>query len=303
MVSKLEFVRDLKFEYGEANQVTPLVRRVIAHNPSAFTFYGTGTYIIGRGNVAVIDPGPLIESHVDALLAAVADEKVTHILITHTHNDHSPAAAPFKVKTGAPTYGYGPHMPGKYWEEAGFPFSLGGDRDFSPDHVISDGDTIEGDGWTLDVFHTPGHTSNHLCFGLKEENALFSGDHVMGWSTTVVAPPDGDMLDYIKSCKRLLLRHEDIFWPTHGPQITSPSQYLEALIGHRMHRENEISRALSTGLACIPDIVAKLYDQVPRHLHGAAAQTVLSHLIHMIQTGRVVCEDNPTTKTVFALAG
>ncbi len=302
MVPRLEFVRDLKFEYGEASQVTPLVRRVIAPNPSAFTFHGTGTYIIGRGNVAVIDPGPLIDAHVDALLAAVADEKVTHILITHTHNDHSPAAAPFKAATGAPTYGYGPHMPGKYWEKAGFAPALGGDRDFFPDHVINDGDMIEGDGWTLDVIHTPGHTANHLCFGMKEENALFSGDHVMGWSTTVVSPPDGDMLDYISSCNRLLLRHEEIFWPTHGPPITSPSPYLEALIGHRMHRENEIGGALSAGLARIPDIVAKLYDHVPRHLHGAASQTVLSHLVHMIQTGRVVCEGNPMAETVFTLA-
>ena len=300
MAPGIPFVRDIEFEYGSVDEVTRMVRRVIARNPTPFTFHGTGTYIIGRGKVAVIDPGPLDDEHVDALLAAVAGEIVTHILITHTHNDHSPAAAPFKAATGAPTYGFGPHMPGRSWKKVDLSLSGGGDMKFLPDHVIGDGDFVFGNGWTFEAVHTPGHTANHLCFVLKEENALFSGDHIMGWSTTVVSPPDGDMLDYMRSCERLLLREEEVFWPTHGPPITAPERHVEALIAHRIQREHDIGEVLNEGLSRISDIVAKLYESVPIHLHGAAARTVLSHLVHMIETGRAVCEGPPTEEAEYA---
>ena len=191
MTIKIPYVRDMTFEYGKADRVSPMIRRVVAGNPSAFTFHGTGTYIVGHGAVAVIDPGPLLDSHVDALVRALGPERVTHIVITHTHRDHSPAARPLKQATGAPTYGFGPHGSGR--ADGGGEVEEGADRDFVPDVRVRDGDRIEGDGWTLEAVHTPGHTSNHLCYALLEENALFPGDHVMGWSTTVVSPPDGDM--------------------------------------------------------------------------------------------------------------
>ena len=220
MPSDIPYVRDLTFYYGVVDQVSPLIRRVIARNPSPFTFYGTGTYIVGRGEVAVIDPGPLLHDHVLALEAALAGERVSHILITHTHSDHSPAAAPLKAATGAPTYGFGPHGSGR--PEADVRVEEDGDRDFRPDHEIRDGAVLEGPGWRLEAVHTPGHTSNHLCFALAEERALFTGDHVMGWSTSVISPPDGDMQAYLRALRRLLERDDATYWPTHGPPITQP---------------------------------------------------------------------------------
>ncbi|PHQ68658.1 MAG: hypothetical protein COB93_10140 [Sneathiella sp.] len=189
MAVKVPFLKDLEFEYGVSEQLSPLIRRVIANNPSAFTFHGSGTYIIGKGEVAVIDPGPLDDEHIAALTRALKGEMVTHILITHTHMDHSPAAEPLKQLTGAKTYGFGPHGSGK----PDLQLEEGGDMDFVPDVTIMDGDVIVGNGWTVEAIHTPGHLSNHMCFGLLEEKTLFTGDHVMGWSTTVVSPPDGDM--------------------------------------------------------------------------------------------------------------
>ncbi len=301
MSGEVPFVRKMEFEYGVVDRVSPLIRRVIARNPTPFTFHGTGTYIVGEGEVAVIDPGPLIDEHVDALLQAVGSETVTHILITHTHNDHSPAAEPFKQATGAPTYGFGPHGPGRSWQGVDIGESYGGDREFVPDHLVADGDIIAGQDWTFEAIHTPGHIANHLCFAMREENTLFSGDQVMGWSTTIVSPPDGDMLDYMQSLERLLTREESVFWPTHGPAITDPRTHVEALIAHRIQREHDIGEVMGQGLSKIPDIVARLYADVPVHLHGAAGRTVLSHLVHMIQTGRASCEGLPTTESSFAL--
>ena len=293
------FVREIEFEYGVVDQVSPMIRRVIARNPTPFTFHGTGTYIVGQGEVAVIDPGPLVDEHVEALIAAVAGETVTHILITHTHIDHSPAAAPFKQATGAPTYGFGPHQPGSTWQNADLPLYRGGDADFVPDHVIGDGDVISGNGWTFEAVHTPGHTHNHLCFHLRDENALFSGDHVMGWSTTIVSPPDGDMRDYMRSLEMLIDREDAIYWPTHGPPITNPALHVGALITHRVERENAIGRVLADGIHRIPEIVTTLYVDLPEKMHGAAARTVLSHLVHMIQTGRAHCDGPPDADSLF----
>jgi glyoxylase-like metal-dependent hydrolase (beta-lactamase superfamily II) len=198
--------RSFTCDYGVIGPVTPLIRRIVARNPGPFTFRGTGTYVVGHGKVAVIDPGPDLAEHVDALLAALGGETITHIVVTHTHRDHSPAAAAVKKATGAPTYGFGPHGAGGELVEAG------GDMDFVPDIVMKDGEAVEAPDWRLEAIHTPGHTSNHLCFTLPQERALFSGDHVMGWSTTVIAPPDGDMADYMRSLDRLRGRDHAVYW-------------------------------------------------------------------------------------------
>lgn len=300
MATEIPYVRDMTFEYGKADRVSPMIRRVVAGNPSAFTFHGTGTYIVGHGAVAVIDPGPLLDSHVDALVRALGWERVTHIVVTHTHRDHSPAARPLKQATGAPTYGFGPHGSGR--ADGGGEVEEGADRDFVPDIRVRDGDRIEGDGWTLEAVHTPGHTSNHLCYALLEENALFPGDHVMGWSTTVVSPPDGDMRAYMRSLERLWVRGEEVFWPTHGPPITEPRTFVAALLAHRHEREDQILACLAHDAATIPEMVEIMYADVGHHLHAAAARSVLSHLIHMVETGRVRCDGPPGPDTVYRRA-
>lgn len=284
----IPFVRELDFTYGEAAQVTPSIRRVIARNPSVFTFHGTGTYIVGRGAVAVIDAGPDLAEHVDAVLDAVRGETVTHLVVTHTHIDHSPATRRLKAATGAPTYGYGPHG-----GAAGPAAEEGADRDFTPDHRLADGAVIAGAGWTLEAVHTPGHTSNHLCFLLAEERALFSGDHVMGWSTTVVSPPDGDMGAYMASLRKLMARDVETYWPTHGAPIAEPARYVRRLHDHRQRREAEILACIDAAGTTIPELVAKLYRGLDRRLHKAAARTVLAHLIHLVEAGRVVCRGAP----------
>ena len=289
------FVRDLAFEYGQAADVSPLIRRVVARNPSPFTFHGTGTYIVGRGRVAIIDPGPDLDEHVRALLAAVAGETVTHLLVTHTHLDHSPAARAIKAATGAKTHGFGPHAAGA----GGAKVEEGGDFDFVPDVVLRDGDVVRGSGWTVEAVHTPGHISNHLCFALPEERALFSGDHVMGWSTTVIAPPDGDMGHYLASLDKVMRRDEETYWPTHGPPIREPRRFVAALIGHRRARERQILDCLAAGTTTVTAMVERMYKDVPRVLHGAAAQTVLAHLLHMIEDGRVACLGEPGLESVF----
>lgn len=299
MAVEIPYVRDMTFEYGKADRVSPMIRRVVAENPSAFTFHGTGTYIIGQGAVAVIDPGPLLASHVDALERALGPERVTHIVITHTHRDHSPAARPLKEATGAPTYGFGPHGSGRW--DGGGEVEEGADRSFVPDVRVRDGDRIEGSGWTLEAVHTPGHTSNHLCYALLEENALFPGDHVMGWSTTVVSPPDGDMRAYMRSLERLQARGEEVFWPTHGPPIPEPQEFTAALLAHRREREDQITACLAGGRSTIPEMVETVYADVGRHLHAAAARSVLSHLIHMVETSRVCCDGPPGPDTVYRL--
>ena len=301
MSAVIPFVRDLKFEYGKVDQVTPMIRRVIAENGGPFTFHGTATYIVGHGNVAVIDPGPLLESHIHALLDILSKETVTHILITHTHMDHSPAAQPLKEATGALVYAYGPHTLASSWAAKNPTKTSGGDMDFKPDYIISDGELITGVNWTIQAVHTPGHTNNHLCFALREESALFSGDHVMGWSTTVVSPPDGDMRDYIQSCHKLLARNDSAYWPTHGPCITDPKTHVAALIKHREERETSIEGALQSGKGKISDIVAEMYKDVPVHLHPAARRTVHAHLIHMLQSGRAFCEGEPTDQAIFKI--
>lgn len=298
---KLPVDRTYEAAYGSAVELSPLIRRVCAENPNAFTFKGTGTYIVGRGKVAVIDPGPLIDAHVEALLKALKGETVTHILITHTHNDHSPAAAPLKAATGAKTYGYGPHGAGKKHE--GIDVEEGGDMTFRPDIVLRDGDTIKSDGWTFDALFTPGHTSNHICFALREEKALFSGDHVMGWSTTVIAPPDGDMAQYFASLEKLTHRDDRLYYPTHGNPIPNPQAFVRTLIEHRHARERQIAECLKRGLTRIPDMVAVIYSEIDKRLHPAAAMSVLAHLQHMIATGRAATDGAPGARSEFQPPG
>lgn len=287
--------------YGEANAVSPLVRRVLARNPSPFTFTGTGTYIIGHGTVAVIDPGPNDPSHIDALTSAVQGETVRHILVTHTHLDHSPASKPFAKATGAPILAYGPHGTGRSGGLAGQEVEAGADWDFSPDQRLEDGQTISGPGWTVEAIHTPGHTSNHLCYALREEAALFSGDHVMGWSTTIVSPPDGDMGAYMASLEKIMQRSEEIIWPTHGPPITKPRQFVRSLLGHRKQRERQILSCLEKGVHTIPEMVLEMYRNVSKSLHSAAARSVLAHLIHMAERDLVSCDGSPREDSYFDL--
>ena len=294
----MPFNRDFDVDYERVDQVSPLIRRVVAENPGPFTFTGTGTYLVGHGRVAVIDPGPNQPEHVDALLGALDGETVTHIFITHTHGDHSPAAAPLKAATGAPTYGFGPHpeadrdRPRSGDEPAQEERS---DLDFVPDVVTTDGMVIEGDGWTIEALHTPGHISNHLCFALAEERALFTGDHVMGWSTSVIPSPDGDLGHYLANLRRLLDRDDEIYWPTHGPPITDPKPFVQALIDHREARTRQILDRLAAGDERIEDMVKVLYADVDPKLHPAAGRSVLAHLVHLTETGRVEADDLPLT--------
>lgn len=290
MAVEIPYVREMSFDYGRLEEVTPGLRRIVARNPSAFTYYGTGTYVVGRGRVAVIDPGPRIAAHVDALLDGLGDETVSHILVTHTHIDHSPAAALLKAATGARSWGFGPHGAGR--DEGGARVEEGGDLDFDPDHRLADGDVIAGDGWTIEAVATPGHTSNHLCFALVESGALFTGDHVMAWSTSVVSPPDGDMAAYMASLSKLYERGDRIYYPAHGPAVTKPRQLVRGMLGHRKQRERQILRELDKGTRAIPEMVKHMYKGLDPRLTGAAGQSVLAHLLDLQTRGVVRSHDD-----------
>ncbi|HYE43511.1 MAG TPA: MBL fold metallo-hydrolase [Caulobacteraceae bacterium] len=295
----IPYVRDFEFEYGRPDQVSPLIRRVVARNPGPFTFTGTGTYIVGYGKVAVIDPGPAMDDHLDALLATLAGETVSHILVTHTHADHSPLARPLARATGAPVCAAPPPQPA---EAGGTAHEEADDDGFRPDVVLEDGDTLRGPGWTLETVATPGHASNHLCFALAEENALFSGDHVMGWSTTIVGPPDGDMADYYASLERIAARGFDTLWPTHGPPITEPAPFLAAYAAHRRYREEQILQQVAAGRGRIADMVPVIYAAVDQRLWPAAAHSVLAHLVHLTRIGAVRTDGEPDLQSAYRLA-
>ena len=266
-----------------AQRLTPLVRRVLAPNPSPFTFTGTQTYIVGTNEVAVIDPGPADPAHVDGILAATKGERIIAIICTHTHRDHSPAAAPLKAATGAQIIGCAPLT----LEDDGPRADAAFDTSYTPDRVLTDGKRVTGPGWTLETVATPGHTSNHLCFHLIEENSLFTGDHVMGWSTTVVSPPDGDMADYMRSLDRLMARSDAVYYPAHGEPVTKPQQFVRGLAGHRKQRERQILRMLESGEGVIADMVPKMYAGIDERLYGAAGRSVLAHLIDLRDRGQV----------------
>jgi glyoxylase-like metal-dependent hydrolase (beta-lactamase superfamily II) len=287
---------------GETEQHEPLVRRVLGPNPSPYTFTGTQTWLVGAGaDIAVIDPGPTGSGksvgdpgdaygagHVEAILRAVGDARITAILCTHTHRDHSPAAAPLKAATGAPIIGCAPLVLRDDGPRADSAF----DPDYAPDQILADGDQVAGEGWTLTAVATPGHTSNHLCFALEESGALFTGDHVMAWSTSVVSPPDGDMADYMASLAKLYDRADRVYYPAHGPAVTKPRQLVRGMLGHRKSRERQILTELAKGTRLIPDMVAVMYKGLDPRLVGAAGRSVLAHLFDLQARGIVQREDD-----------
>ncbi|MDE2487092.1 MAG: MBL fold metallo-hydrolase [Alphaproteobacteria bacterium] len=281
----IPYVRKLDFAYGRCDQVSPLIRRVIANNPGPFTFLGTGTYIVGRGEVAVIDPGPDDAAHLEAILAAVQGERVTAIVITHHHSDHSPLAGPLKARTGAPIYGCAVTADAE--DDGAVRMEAGHDLGFAPDVSLCDGGTVAGPGWALEAIPTPGHTSNHLCYALPEENACFTGDHIMGWSTTVITPPDGDMTDYLESLRRIRARGFSTLWPTHGPPVTEVDAFIQAYLDHRKERIDQILGALQSGPAKISDLVPRLYADVDPKLWPAASRSMLAAMIHLVRDGKI----------------
>lgn len=274
---------------GLADQVEPLVCRVLAPNPSPYTFTGTQTYVVGDPNgadCAVIDPGPDDPPHIEAILAAVGARQITAIMCTHTHRDHSPAAAPLAKITGAPVVGCAPlalNVEGPRSDEAF-------DTTYEPTRVLEDGEQMRGTGWTLTAVATPGHTSNHLCFALEESGALFTGDHVMGWSTSVVIPPDGDMGDYMASLEKLQAREDKVYHSAHGDAITKPKQLVRGMIGHRRQRENQILRLMGERARSAAEFVPDMYKGLDERLVGAAKMSVTAHLLDLEKRGLAVCE-------------
>lgn len=287
MAVEIPFRRELEFDYGTVASIAPGIRRVIAENPSPFTLYGTGTYIIGTGEVAVVDPGPADPAHIKALLNAVDGEKISHVLVTHTHMDHSPGCRILREYCDAPTYAYGPHGAGKLAE--GVPVEEGGDMDFTPDKIVRHGDIIKGDDWTVECVYTPGHTSNHMCFQLREQKALFTGDHVMGWSTSIISPPDGDMAAYMDSLRLLQTRDDAVYWPTHGPAIVDPKAHVQAFIDHRVEREQQIFDCIDDGVHEIREMVPLMYKGTPEFMYPAAARSVLAAIEYMVNRGDLRC--------------
>ena len=298
------FNRDYPLKPGVVDRVRPGVRRVLCNNPSPFTFTGTNSYIVGEGKVAIIDPGPDDEAHANALLDAVRGETVTHILVTHTHRDHSPNTARIKAATGATVYAEGPHRASRprYESEKHNPES-GADRDFRPDIRVFDGDVIEGEGWALQAVTTPGHTANHMAFALKGTGVLFAGDHVMAWSTPIVAPPDGAMSDYMASLQKLTSRDETVYFPGHGPAIPDASRFVSYYILHRKAREASILHRLGKGAADIPTLVRAIYIGLDPRLGRAAGLSVLAHLEDMVARGVVATEGLPSVAGTYRLAG
>jgi glyoxylase-like metal-dependent hydrolase (beta-lactamase superfamily II) len=297
----IPFVRDFAFEYGVCEQVSPLIRRVIARNPGPFTFTGTGTYIVGHGEVALIDPGPDLPEHLEAILSALAGERVAAILITHHHSDHSPLAAALKASTGARIYGCAAaETPGP--DDTGVVTEAAHEAGFAPEVSVCGGGTISGPGWTLEAIPTPGHTSNHVCYALLEENALFSGDHIMGWSTTVITPPDGDMTDYMASLEKVRARRFSTLWPTHGAPVREVDPFIGAYIAHRRERERQIIDALAAGPARIRELVPSLYASVDARLHPAAARSMLAHMIDLARRGIVQTDGAPGPDSLYRLS-
>lgn len=292
MSDEIEFDRGATTPPGEVARLSPLVRRIIAGNGGPMTFTGTCSYIVGQGTVAIIDPGPDDPGHVERLLAAVAGETVSHIVVTHTHRDHSPAVPALKAATGAIVVGCGPHRAARGLAEGeSNRLDAAADRDYAPEFAMADGDTIAGPGWRLSAVETPGHTANHLAFTLPEEATLFSGDHVMAWSTTIVAPPDGSMAAYMASIEKLRGMEHERYWPGHGEAVTEPQRFLRGLVQHRRQREAAILGRLRAGDERIAEMVPPIYQGLPPALHGAAALSVLAQLEDLVLRGLVQCDE------------
>ena len=288
---------------GKVEEVAPGVRRLLANNPSPFTFRGTVSYILGRGQVAIIDPGPIDEAHIAALLDAVRGETVSHVFVTHTHRDHSPAVPRIKAATGALVLAEGPHRPARTLRVGEAPrLDASNDTEFRPDRALADGEVVHGPGFTVEAVATPGHTANHMAFAFKEANILFSGDHVMAWSTPVVAPPDGAMSDYMASLEKLARRPESIYLPGHGGAVHDAPRFVRAYIVHRRAREASILRRLGKGAADIPAIVRAVYIGLDPRLIRAAGLSVLAHIEDLVTRGLVVTDGEPAIDSVYRLA-
>ncbi len=299
----IPFNRNFPLKPGVVDEVMPGVRRVLCNNPSPFTFSGTVSYIVGRGKVAIIDPGPDDEAHATALLDAVRGETVTHILVTHTHRDHSPNAPRIKAATGAAVYAEGAHRASRpYYDSEKISTESGADRNFRPDIDLRDGDVVTGDGWRLEAVTTPGHTANHMAFAWPERRALFVGDHVMGWSTSIVAPPDGSMVDYMASLHRLAGRDEQLYFSGHGPEIPEAPKFVRFLMRHRRAREASILHRLGKGETDIPTLVRAIYIGIDPRLTGAAGYSVLAHLEDLVNRGIVATEGDPAIGGRYRLA-
>jgi glyoxylase-like metal-dependent hydrolase (beta-lactamase superfamily II) len=304
MSDDLTFDKTFDLAPGRPEEILPGVRRIVADNPGPFTFKGTLSYILGRGKVAIIDPGPDDPSHIRSLLEAVRGETVTHIFVTHTHRDHSPATPAIKAATGATVYAEGPHRPSRELNAGEAPrMEASNDIDFRPDHALADGDVVSGDGWALEAVATPGHTANHMAFAVKGTDVMFSGDHVMGWSTTIVAPPDGAMTDYMSSLDKLGRRDEAVYLPGHGGPIREAPRFVAGLILHRKAREASILHRLAKGATDIATIVRAVYIGLDPRLTNAAGFSVLAHLEDLVARGAVATEGPPSINGVYRLAG
>ena len=287
---------------GRPTEVAPGVRALVANNPGPFTFKGTVSYIVGRGKVAIVDPGPDDDAHIASLLAAVRGETVTDIFVTHTHRDHSPAVPAIKAATGATVYAEGPHRPAR-------PLHIGetnrldasADMDFRPDVTLADGAVVSGDGWTIEAIATPGHTANHMAYALREADLIFSGDHVMAWSTSIVAPPDGAMSDYMTSLEKLARRSDPLYLPGHGGPVRAAPNFVRGYIRHRKGREESILHRLARGAADIPTLVRAIYIGIDARLVGAAALSVLAHLEDLVARGIVVTDGTPSIGGIYRL--
>jgi glyoxylase-like metal-dependent hydrolase (beta-lactamase superfamily II) len=300
MDEEISFDRSFEPAYGIVEEVVPGIRRIVAPNPGPFTFTGTNTFIVGHGEVALIDPGPRDESHRQSVEHALSGERLSAIIVTHTHHDHSPLARPVSEAHGATVYGFGQHRPARPPRPGeATPLDGAGDMDFKPDTILADGDTVRGPDWSLTVLHTPGHTANHICLQLDGTGILFSGDHVMAWSTTVVAPPDGSMADYMASLKRLLTRDDTLYLPAHGGAVERPRRFVRALLSHRRQREAAILKRLRAGDDSIPQIVSQIYQGLDPRLRTAAGLSVLAHIEEMVLRGTVLCDGPPRLEARF----
>jgi len=290
-MENLSFRTDFEPRHGEAVPVVDGILRVTAGNPGPFTFHGTNSYVVGRRAVAVIDPGPDDAAHLEALLAAIGGRDVSHILVTHTHMDHSPLARGLSRLTGAPLLGEGPHRAARPLHIGEInPLDASGDKEFAPDRALVHGDRVEGDGFTLEAVFTPGHAANHMAFAMPDRGLTFSGDHVMGWSTSIVAPPDGSMADYMASLDTMLARPETLYLPGHGETLENGRDFVRALKGHRRMREASILARIRAGDRNIHEIVAALYRDTDPRLHGAAALSVLAHVEDLLASGRIASD-------------
>ena len=297
VVPEIPFIQDHQFRYGEIETVAPGIRRLTARNAGPFTYHGTGTYIVGQGEVAVIDPGPDDPDHIDALVSSLSSETISHILVTHCHRDHSPGARLLQTACDAPTYAFGPHAGGIEPDDSAI--EEGVDTLFTPDNALMHGECLTVGDCEIECIHTPGHTSNHMCFALPASGDVFSGDHVMAWSTSVIIPPDGNMADYLNSLQLMLERNDKCYWPTHGPALRAPAAYVEALIRHRHQRMDDILELLAQGPMCTAQMVKPLYPGLDPQLIGGASRSILASLLYLIDKGQIEASGDTPLKSTY----